>query len=495
MISEWLWTKISGPVSFNIIKPTDSIAKVKALVVGSYQFELKVKDNGGLFARDTIRIIVDSVVTPNHPPIANAGADQTITLPTNNVTLDGSSSNDPDNNIISYLWTKISGPSSFNIVNSNSVQTQLTNLIEGVYEFELKVTDAGGLVSRDTMQVIVITADNSACNNSSRPLVNAQLVPLGLLSQARVDIAVGAAGNKILFAGGSDGETRVDIYDFNTQSWSTAELSEARENFTSVSSGNKIFFAGGEISSTVDIYDVSTNTWSVSSLSQARWGLTSAAVGDKVFFAGGSTGYFPPSDRVDIYDLVNNSWSTATLSEARSFLSAETANNKIYFTGGWNEYSTNFNPTDKIDIYDNASGLWSTSAMNEPKVGMESIAVGNKIFWAGGATSNSNGITPSDKVEVRDVNTQSSSFACLFQPNTWGYNNQKASVKSNKIVFFTGVTHNKFDIYDLSANAWSIGVLPVSIEKAAIISVNNIIYVAGGFVNGVLSNQVWKLEF
>jgi hypothetical protein len=27
------------------------------------------------------------------------------------------------------------------------------------------------------------------------------------------------------------------------------------------------------------------------------------------------------------------------------------------------------------------------------------------------------------------------------------------------------------------------------------ISVSNIIYVAGGYVNGVLSNQVWKLEF
>jgi len=33
----------------------------------------------------------------NQPPIANAGADQTITLPTNIVNLDGSASTDPDN--------------------------------------------------------------------------------------------------------------------------------------------------------------------------------------------------------------------------------------------------------------------------------------------------------------------------------------------------------------------------------------------------------------
>ena len=70
-------------------------------------------------------------------------------------------------------------------------------------------------------------------------------------------------------------------------------------------------------------------------------------------------------------------------------------------------------------------------------------------------------------------------------------------LKNNKIVFFTGrgVEKNKFDIYDITTDTWSIGVLPQNIVGASIISVNNTIYVAGGYVNGVLSNQVWKLEF
>jgi len=118
-------------------------------------FELKVTDNGGLSAKDTMRVIVDSVVITNHPPIANAGADQTITLPTNTTTLNGSNSTDPDNNTSSYAWSKISGPSSFNIANANNVQTQVTNLVQGTYRFELKVTDAGGLFSTDTVQVSV----------------------------------------------------------------------------------------------------------------------------------------------------------------------------------------------------------------------------------------------------------------------------------------------------------------------------------------------------
>ena len=58
------------------------------------------------------------------PPISVAGPDQVITLPIDSVSLDGRSSSDPDGSISSYLWTKISGPVSFNITkpseNSNS---------------------------------------------------------------------------------------------------------------------------------------------------------------------------------------------------------------------------------------------------------------------------------------------------------------------------------------------------------------------------------------
>ena len=90
------------------------------------------------------------------PPVADAGPDQTIILPANPATLDGSASIDPNNNISGYLWRKISGPSSFSIGNANAAQTQVTNLIAGVYEFELKVTDAGGLFDKDTMQLTVM---------------------------------------------------------------------------------------------------------------------------------------------------------------------------------------------------------------------------------------------------------------------------------------------------------------------------------------------------
>ena len=63
-------------------------------------------------------------------------------------------------------------------------------------------------------------------------------------------MAVASAGNKILFAGGySTGSlsTRVDIFDFAANTWSTAELSSQRRRIAAVAAGNKIFFAGGVI--------------------------------------------------------------------------------------------------------------------------------------------------------------------------------------------------------------------------------------------------------
>jgi len=91
----------------------------------------------------------------NQPPVANAGPDQTIILPANTVNLNGSNSIDPDNNIAAYKWTQITGPSGSIIANTNAAKTGVSGLTEGTYQFELKVTDAGGLISKDTVTILL----------------------------------------------------------------------------------------------------------------------------------------------------------------------------------------------------------------------------------------------------------------------------------------------------------------------------------------------------
>ena len=99
-----------------------------------------------------MQVTVNAAV--NQPPTANAGLDQNITLPVNSVPLNGSGT-DPDGTISAYLWRKISGPAGETITNTTSATTSVTNLVQGVYKFELKVTDNSGTTDTDTMQVTV----------------------------------------------------------------------------------------------------------------------------------------------------------------------------------------------------------------------------------------------------------------------------------------------------------------------------------------------------
>ncbi|MEO5499905.1 MAG: hypothetical protein ABIR31_00560, partial [Ginsengibacter sp.] len=84
----------------------------------------------------------------NLSPTVNAGADQTITLPTNSVSLNGIAS-DADGSIATYSWTKLSGPSGSNFSASNSANTNVSSLTQGVYQFQLTVTDNSGATAQD----------------------------------------------------------------------------------------------------------------------------------------------------------------------------------------------------------------------------------------------------------------------------------------------------------------------------------------------------------
>jgi hypothetical protein len=153
------------------------------------------------------------------------------------------------------------------------------------------------------------------------------------LSEPRISLAGGGAGTKVFFAGGlaNYGVSKtVDVYDVLTGTWTTTTLSEARENLTAATAGNTILFGGGNTvvwpaggsgnifdsatSKTVDIYNVSSSRWSTAHLSEARENPGAAGAGSKILFAGGSildsalnTGtmniFYKASKTVDIFTL------------------------------------------------------------------------------------------------------------------------------------------------------------------------------------------------
>jgi len=365
------------------------------------------------------------------------------------------------------------------------------------------------LIAKDTVQVTV-NGSGSTISCSNRPEISARLVPVASLSAGRTHMLTASAGNKILFVGGypkggiywSDA-VPVDVYDLLTNTISRITLDPNwRDGAAIAAVGNKILFAGGgdamgDLStSIVDIYDASTNTWTTAGLSVARQGLTAATIENKVVFAGGgyinASGIWTNTNTVDIYDNSTNTWTTGTLSEGRMDIAATTVGSKIYFGGG----RIGMVASKTIDIYDAATNTWSTSNLQIPKTGMASITADNKIFWAGGAESPA--ANSSDKIEIKDLITGVSTFECI-RPRSYF----SAVKKDNNIVFFTSLRDQNdprsgtdFEIYNILTKTWSIGKLDKQVYGAAIISVNNTIYVAGGTDGkGNYYNQVWKLEF
>jgi len=152
-ITHYEWRIISGPPS-TIVNASVAKTVIKDLIAGIYQIELTVTDDDLWATADILQIVVFDPMNPNRPPVADAGLDVFVSAWNQLIFLDGTGSYDPDNNLTQYAWTKISGPPSYNIINNRNEIVRITELIPGNYQFELKVTDAGGLSSADTVLIV-----------------------------------------------------------------------------------------------------------------------------------------------------------------------------------------------------------------------------------------------------------------------------------------------------------------------------------------------------
>ena len=158
-IASYSWSRISGPTTFNLGSPNAATTTLNNLVQGIYTLRLTVTDNSGATATDDVTVTVNAA--PNQAPTANAGIDINLTLPNNSTTLSGSGS-DIDGTIASYSWSRISGPTTFNLGSPNAATTTLNNLVQGIYTLRLTVTDNSGATATDDVTVTVNAAPNQA---------------------------------------------------------------------------------------------------------------------------------------------------------------------------------------------------------------------------------------------------------------------------------------------------------------------------------------------
>lgn len=153
-IESYKWELVQGPINYSPTLPEQPTIELSDLIAGNYEFKLTTTDSDK--AENSTTAIIQVVEEIDYPPQSNAGADQILYLPHNNITLNGTLSTD-DHQIVSWEWTKdaTDEAKAVDMQNSHTPYLMLSHLEEGIYQFELKVTDAKGQNSTSKVHVFV----------------------------------------------------------------------------------------------------------------------------------------------------------------------------------------------------------------------------------------------------------------------------------------------------------------------------------------------------
>jgi len=195
-LKSFKWTKLSGPAA-TLTNASAAVATASGLTAGTYQFQLTVWDYQWVPYSD-IKVVTVNSGTSTPPPsngqTTNAGADVTITLPTNSATLNGSASSDPGGPIKSWQWSKLSGPSGGTIADPRASVTTVSGLTQGTYQFRLVTWDHNWVPTDDIMQV---TVKGSSAGSTPAP---------GSVANAGEDITVLLPGNSATLNGSASAD-------------------------------------------------------------------------------------------------------------------------------------------------------------------------------------------------------------------------------------------------------------------------------------------------
>src|SRR5262249_27106723 len=122
-------------------------------------------------------------IGPNNPPSVVAGPDQTITLPTNTVSLNGSSSDDgvPAGRSMSYGWGGVRGRGTVAFSDPTALSTNAQFSAVGQYVVRLVVSDTQLFGYDDT--TIMVTS-------SGAPLLTSVTPSSGQQGQQNLNVAI-----------------------------------------------------------------------------------------------------------------------------------------------------------------------------------------------------------------------------------------------------------------------------------------------------------------
>lgn len=176
-VEAYQWTQVSGPGRAVILTPGSPSTYVTELVTGTYTFQLMATDDKGAVGvgKVTLNITQNNVhAGENRPPVVNAGRDTSITLTrsfSDSIRLAGTAT-DADGSVVTYMWTQVAGPANAVILTPGSAATYVTELVSGVYRFQLVAADNKGAVGVAAVSITIVQ-NNTEPGPNSAPSVSA----------------------------------------------------------------------------------------------------------------------------------------------------------------------------------------------------------------------------------------------------------------------------------------------------------------------------------
>jgi len=182
------WTQFSGP-AVTLSGSNTAMPTFTAPTVGpagdTIVFDLTVTDPHTLTGSDSVSIHVSNV---NQIPVANAGLDQTVDENTL-ISLNGTGSDDPDMDTLSFTWTQTAGPSVTLTGGTTANPTFTAPLVVGggtTLTFQLVVSDGQASSAEDTVNVHVRDTNDPPVCTLAQPSVaslwppNHTMVPVSI---------------------------------------------------------------------------------------------------------------------------------------------------------------------------------------------------------------------------------------------------------------------------------------------------------------------------
>ena len=144
----YLWEYVSGPDTVTFSDDANQNTSFVPSRKGVYTLRVTVTDSGGDTATATTEVTVR-----NSNPTVNAGSDLAINV--GETVAITSTVNDPDNDILTYLWEVVPSSAGVALTNANTRALSVTGLVKGSYLLRLTVNDGTSGPISDTLTLTV----------------------------------------------------------------------------------------------------------------------------------------------------------------------------------------------------------------------------------------------------------------------------------------------------------------------------------------------------